>query len=302
MDLGQLEQKAAKDLNPVARVRLKALGSRINGASTARGYFYIAFIGVALAIISQYTSMQWAKYAQDNYKPNYIFMDPSGSAFLVETPQKDKPVISEDVIRSWIWRIATAHYEAVGDTAAQQANSLVNYYLDGEALSSFRANSNNANILGTSAEKAQLISSGRYRHIELRSMRLRNITTLGNGAQKISAELMFYARTYTRGSVEPDLRRAFRVWYEFTIMSPLKSGLDLHGQRQFLIENPILLRVQSFHLQDENPGTPISMISENQNPNSSRQSVALTATGATSVVAASRTGGPVVSTKTSLAH
>ena len=299
MDIGQLEQKAKSGLGPVANLRLKLLGSRINGMSTAKGYFYIAFAGVTLAIISQYTSMQWAQYAKENYKPNYIFMDPSGSAFLVETPQKNKAIISENVIRSWIWRIATAHYEAVGDTAARQSNSLINYYLDGEALNNFRHNSDNPNILGTSAEKAKLISSGCYRYIELRSMRLMDITNLDNGSQKISAELMFFARTYTRGSVEPTLRRAFRVWYEFTIMSPLKPGLDLRGQHQFLIENPIQLRVQSFHLQDENPGMQIPIDAEHQSPQSSHQSRALTATGATPIVAAVKTGGPVTTSKTS---
>jgi hypothetical protein len=302
MDIGQLEQKVEKGLDPIANIRLKMLGPRANGASTAKGYFYIALAGVTLAIISQYTSMQWAKYAKDNYKPNYIFMDPSGSAFLVETPQKDKAIISEDVIRSWIWRIATAHYEAVGDTAARQANSLINYYFDGDALRNFRNNSDNLNILGTSAEKAQLINSGFYRYIELRSMRLLDITNLDNGSQKISAELMFYARTYARGSTEPTLRRAFRVWYELTIMSPLKPGLDLIGQRRFLLENPILLRVQSFNLQDENPGTQIPVLPENQSPQSSHQSRALTATGATPVVAAAKTGGPVAVSKTSSAN
>ena len=224
MNIGQLEKKAESGPDPVDGIRLKLLGTRANGASASKGYFYLALAGVTLAIISQYTSVQWAKYAQSNYKPNYIYMDPSGSAFLVETPRNDQPIVSEEVIRSCIWRVARFHFE-VNNNSGIQTNVLTKYYLDGDAFVKFRQDSTDPNILGTSAEKAQLIDDDCFRQIELQSLRLPKKTKLDNGAYQISAELMFYTRTFKHGSGVPHLRRAYRVWYEFTIMGPLKSLL-----------------------------------------------------------------------------
>lgn len=291
-DMGQIEMQAEKGMGPVDTLRLKLLGPRANGASAVKAFFYLSLASIALAINSQCSSREWAKYAKENYRPNYIYLDPTGAAYLVEMPRETTPVVSEDSVRFWIWTLTKYQYEVRGDTAGEESKALVDYFFTGDALKALGRSADDPNILGSSAEKAQLISMGRFRDLEMRSLFLRDFTQLSDGAQQISAEIMFYARTYTRGMSEPELRRAFRVRYEFTVMSPLPPGKKLREQRDFLKENPIRIRVKSFHLEEENPGTPIPAVPENQGPNPGPQARALEPNGALPIVPIAAVGGP----------
>jgi hypothetical protein len=286
----QIEQQAQTGLGPAEFFRLKTFGPRTAAASSQKAFLLFGCAVVALALNQQCTSREWAKYAQMNGRPHLVYLDPTGNAYLVSEGQDTKPVVSEDVIRHFVTRLTEMQFQVFVDQAGKDTSNLVDYFYDGDALIRLNQSADRADVLGSAAEKATLIAAGKKREIEIRSIRLPEISDLPSGAQKVHAEVLFYARTYKRGVDEPELRRAYRLDWYFIVLGEIK-GKNPAARTLFEQNNPIRLRVQDYKFVEEYVGV-VPLGASNQGPNPGPQSEAQGPDGSMPRPAAADFGGP----------
>jgi hypothetical protein len=288
--ISRIEERA-KQGQAADYLRIKAIGPRSSLSSSSRAFLWFGCAVVALAINQQCTSREWAKYARENEKPTLVYIDPTGNAYLVQEPKSTAPLVSEEAIYHHVTRLCEMQFEVDTDKAAKETANLVDYFYEDEAIRFLNRTADNPEILGSSAEKAAIISNGKRREIEIRSIRLPDVADLPSGAQKIHAEVLLYARTYNRSSDEPELRRAYRVDWYFVVLGEIK-GKNAAARAQFKRVNPLRIRVQNFKFVEENVGA-IPPLAENKGPLPGPQAVAMSPQGVIRRPAAADTGGPV---------
>lgn len=287
-----LQSDLKKKVTPFDEMRRKALGPRVNAAVQSRLNLYVSLAALFVALQSTCVSRGWLNWVKkNNSRPLTVYVDPSGTGTLIDPfPPGQEPAAAEFHVKAALWSVCRMQFNVMADVIGVNEQSLTDFFYTPAGQQQQQRESANEKVFGSSAEKLAVVADNKTREIELRNIVWVTPATKTGDSYSAVAEVFIYARTFNGAVAEK--KRAYRVTYNISFSGPNIPGDTPAAQKLFLYNNSVRLRVDRWHVEEENAGI-IPDQAGNNGPDEGPQAKALGSTGAWPDPAVAKTGGPV---------